>query len=62
MILIVSRGNCIVAALLVAGVKPQPSRVTSHLPRNFLFCFDSLRPGRHFFSHVGMGLPELNQY
>ena len=25
-------------------------------------CFDSLRPSQHFFSHVGTGLPALNQY
>ena len=25
-------------------------------------CFDSLRPRQQFFSHVGMGLPRLNQY
>ena len=24
--------------------------------------FDSLHPSRQFFSYVGMGLPELNQY
>ena len=24
--------------------------------------FDSLRPSQQFFSHVGMGLPGLNQY
>ena len=23
---------------------------------------DSLRPSQHFFSHVGTGLPGLNQY
>ena len=25
-------------------------------------CFDSLHPSKQFFSHVGMGLPGLNQY
>ena len=25
-------------------------------------CFDSLCPSQYFFSHVGMGLPRLNQY
>ena len=27
-----------------------------------LFCFHSLRPSQQFFSHVGTGLPRLNQY
>ena len=27
-----------------------------------IVCFDSLRPSQHFFSHVGKGLPGLNQY
>ena len=26
------------------------------------FCFDSLHSSQQFFSHVGMGLPGLNQY
>ena len=28
----------------------------------FVFLFDSLRTSQHFFSHVGKGLPGLNQY
>ena len=27
-----------------------------------ILCFDSLRPSRQFFSHVGTGLPGFNQY
>ena len=26
------------------------------------FCFNSLCPSQHFFSHVGFGFPGLNQY
>ena len=26
------------------------------------FCFNSLCPNQHFFSHVGIGFPGLNQY
>ena len=29
---------------------------------NFLIWFDSLQPSQQFFSYVGTGLPELNQY
>ena len=27
-----------------------------------IVCFDSLHPSQQFFSHVGSGLPRLNQY
>ena len=32
------------------------------LPKVKLFLFDSLPPGQQFFSHIGAGLPGLNQY
>ena len=36
---------------------------TNLLNQTLLFvCFDSLHPNQYFFSHVGMGLPMLNQY
>ena len=28
----------------------------------FVYCFDSLHPSQHFFSHVVTGLPGLNKY
>ena len=36
-------------------------KAVSHLPDLFVW-FDSLCPSLQFFSHVGMGLPGLNQY
>ena len=33
-----------------------------HLFVCLFVCFDSLRPSQQFFSHVGTGLPGLNQY
>ena len=37
----------------------QDAQVTKSLP---LICSDALLPSQQFFSHVGTGLPGLNQY
>ena len=52
------------------AVSPEPSLLayaisTKNMQHDFfvfLVWFDSLRPSQQFFSHVGTGLPGLNQY
>ena len=61
--------------ILKAGESWTPSRELAGIRRDLkkyknldvivyciFFLFDSLRPSQQFFSHIGRGLPELNQY